>query len=341
MAKLFRKWNDLNQFHEVRKNLNYPKIWQCLKDNDSQIAFGLKIKLHGTNACVRVESDGNVVAQKRSSDVTTGHFGFASWAEEHEDYFSSLAKSDATVYVYGEWAGPGIQKGVAVSMTDRKLFYVFSYDEVYEDGRSSRFYDPKKIEEKLGVEALDDIIVVPWFQKAATIIDLTDLKDIELTMLRLNKMVEEIGEKDPLINDLFGLEGAGEGVVAYPLMGREAGIYHEDEHYFSYFNFKAKSEAHRVNKTKTAVQFDAEKFAGVQAFADFYVTENRLLQGLRESVNDELDMKRTPHFIKWVVSDIWKESSTERDANPDLDWKACSKACSTRAVLWYKKKVMG
>lgn len=339
MAKLFKKWNDLNQFHEVRKNLNYPRIWQCLKDNDSKIAFGLKVKLHGTNACVRVESDGKVVPQKRSSDVLTGHFGFAEWALGHEDYFSSLSDSQATTYVYGEWAGPGVQKGVACSMTDDKFFYVFSYDKVFDDGRTYRFYDPMLIEGLLGPKALDNMIVVPWFTGIS--IDFEDPKSIELTMLNLNKMVEAIGEKDPLINDLFGFEGAGEGVVAYPIIGKEAGTYRENEEYFSWFNFKAKSEAHRVNKTKTAVQFDAEAFASIQAFADYYVTENRLLQGLRESVSGELDMKRTPDFIKWVVSDIYKESKTEREASPDLDWKAASKACSSRAVMWYKKQVMG
>lgn len=340
MSKLFKKWNDLNQFHEVRKNLNYPRIWQALKDNDSKIAFGLKIKLHGTNACVRVEPDGKVVAQKRSSDVTEGHFGFPQWVAENESYFASLASVDSIRYIYGEWCGPGVQQGVACSQTEEKHFYVYAFDEVMEYSDDTiRWYDPADIEMYLEKTCPNRMIVIPWFKTLW--IDFEDKNQMELAMLSLNRDVEAIGEKDPLINELFGIEGAGEGLVAYPLLGRDPNIYHKDEEYFSWFNFKAKSEHHRVNKTKTAVQFDPEKFASIQAFADFYVTEQRLLQGFTEGVQGERNMSRTPDFIKWVVSDIYKESVTEREANPDLDWKALSKACSTRAVLWYKAKVQG
>jgi hypothetical protein len=338
MTKLFKKWNDLNQFHEVRKNLNYPRIWQCLKDNDFRIAFGLKIKLHGTNACVRIEPDGKVVAQKRSSDASEGHFGFAGWVADNETYFASLANVDATRYIYGEWCGPGVQQGVACSMTEDKFFYPFAIDEAIVDvDETLRYYDPQDIETMLGTNCPNNIIVVPWFKTLW--IDFEDMKQMELAMLSLNKDVEDIGEKDPFINELFGIEGPGEGLVAYPLLGRTPNVYHKDEEYFSWFNFKAKSEHHRVNKTKTAVQFDAEKFASIQAFADFYVTEPRLLQGLAEGVQNERLMSRTPDFIRWVVSDIYKESVTEREANPELDWKVLSKACSTRAVLWFKAKV--
>lgn len=348
MTKKFKKWNDLNQFHEVKRNLNYPRCYNALRDNDMKLTFGLKVKLHGTNACVRIEEDGKVVPQKRSSDigyqekmdgaVFKDNAGFARWVESNESFFGDLAKADRTRYIYGEWAGPGVQKGVACSDTENKVFYVFALDEVTESD-TIRYYEPSEIEELLGEHTPDDVVVIPWFGNID--IDFEDANETKTALLKLNKDVEKIGEVDPLIKELFDIEGNGEGLVAYPLLGREKGRYYGDEEYFSWFNFKAKSEAHRVNKTKTAVQFDPDKFANVQKFADFYVTENRLLQGLKEGVNEELDMKRTSDFIGWVVRDIYKESTSEREANPDLDWRACSKTCSSRAVMWYKKRVMG
>lgn len=339
MKKQFKKWTDLQQFHEVRKNLNYPRIWACLKENDFNITFGFKVKLHGTNAAVRIEPDGKVVAQKRSSDVSVGHFGFANWVEANEAYFANLANSSNTVYVYGEWAGPGVQNGVACSATEEKNFYPFAIDMVNEHEEVERIYDPILIEDMLSERDYipDDIIVIPWFTKIA--IDFEDANETKASIEKLNKMVEDIGDVDPLIEELFDIQGTGEGLVAYPLLGKTNGKYAADEEYFSWFNFKAKSEKHRVNNTKTAVAFDPAKFAGIQAFADAFCTEARFQQGLQEGVAEQLDMRRTGDFIKWVVSDIFKESKTEREANEELDWKACSKACSSRAVMWYKSKV--
>jgi hypothetical protein len=340
--KAFRKWNDLQQFHEVTKNLNYPRIHAKLRELDYKIPYGLKIKLHGTNACVRIEPDGKVTAQKRSSDIKVGNdnAGFAQWVSDNEYYFSKLANSLRTIYIYGEWAGPGIQNGVACNETDRKYFYVFSLD-TYEDGVFvSRIYCPDTIEKLLGPQCIDTIIVIPWHGELT--VDFVCKEETQKALSALNVMVEAVGEKDPLINDLFEIEGAGEGVVAYPKIGMNPGISYlkEDEvTYFSWFNFKAKSEAHRVNKTKTAVQFDPEKFASIQLFADAYCTEQRLLQAFTEGVEGRKDMRLTPDFIKWVVTDIYKESKTERETNPELDWKAISKACSSRAVTWYKAKV--
>jgi hypothetical protein len=337
----FKKWSSLNSFHEVIKNLNYPRIHEVLKQNNYEIEYGLKIKLHGTNACIRVESNGKVTAQKRSSDITPfkDNMGFADFVANHASYFSSLANEDTTLYIYGEWCGPGIQQGVACSLTNQKYFYVYCVDAHQYGEFSERIYCPEIIEMILGTNCIDRVLVLPWYDKIK--ISFIDKPSTEKALHELNTMVEAIGERDPFMFDLFGIDGCGEGVVAYPLLGSNAPLmYQSDDEFFSWFNFKAKSEAHRVNKTKTAVAFDPEKYASVQMFADNYCTEQRFEQAFSEAVNREKDMRRTPDFIKWVVSDIYKESETERAASPELDWKAISKACSSRAVMWYKAKVM-
>ncbi|TPK78212.1 RNA ligase family protein [Mesorhizobium sp. B2-4-17] len=80
--------------------------------------------MHGTNAAVRIDPDGTVTVQKRSSDIKpeTDNFGFASWVEANKEVFAPFP-ADETVIVYGEWAGqrgrslPLRQGGI---MTDRK-----------------------------------------------------------------------------------------------------------------------------------------------------------------------------------------------------------------------------
>jgi hypothetical protein len=336
----FKKWTELNQFHEVVKNLNYPRIHNALVENEYKIPFGLKVKLHGTNACVRIEPDGKVVAQKRSSDIIApaDNAGFRAWVESQEAYFGSLANSTCNTYVFGEWVGPGVQSGVACSELSQKFFFVFAIEYFEGENFLARVYDPNLIERSLAFPGIPDgLLVVPWHDNIT--INFLEKGQTEIALLKLNKMVEQIGECDPLIEKIFEIQGVGEGVVAYPLLGRVEGKYSQDEEYFSWFNFKAKSEAHRVNKTKKAANFDAEKYASTQLFADAYCTEQRLLQGFSEAVQGRKDMRLTPDFIRWVVNDIWKESNTEREASPELDWKACCKAISSRAVMWYKSKV--
>lgn len=352
MSKNFRKWTDLNQFHEVTRNLNYPRIHDIVVKNDYKIPYSFKIKLHGTNACVRIEQDGNVVPQKRSSDIgpvkkmdgvtkLRDNAGFAAWTKKEEGYWSTLAKSDRILYVYGEWVGNGVQSGVACSQLDTKRFFVFAIDGVKDDGNIERIVDPHVIEAILfghGKES-DTVHVIPWHSHAT--MNFMNKEATSQTIEKLNDTVEKIGELDPLMMEMFEIKGSGEGLVGYPALGENRGISYknDDLQLFSWFNFKAKSEHHRVNAHKKSVQFDPDKYANIQIFADTYCTEARFLQAFKDGVGEEKNLRRIPDFIKWVVSDIHKETTTEREANPDLDWKAISKACSTRAVSWYKDKV--
>ena len=79
-----------------------------------------KVKLHGTNAAVRIDPDGTVTCQSRNQDVApgaggTGHFGMALWVEANADAFRALRAENTlppgpgeTAILYGEncRAGP-------------------------------------------------------------------------------------------------------------------------------------------------------------------------------------------------------------------------------------------
>ena len=338
----FVKWNDLNSFHEVVKSLGHNRLHQVIVANDYRIKYGLKIKLHGTNAAVRIDPDSKVTAQKRSSDIpgNSDNAGFRAWVEANESYFSGLSKSDATIIVYGEWAGPGVQSNVAVSSIPTKHFFVFALDSHKDNGEYCRLICPDHIEAVLGLEAPDTVIVIPWHDTVT--IDFVSKTETEKTLSALNKATEEVGLVDPFIKELFDVEGHGEGFVCYPFLGSKPGVAYlgnEIEH-FSHFNFKAKSEHHRVNKTKAAVNFDPEKFANKNRFADAFCTEQRMEQGWQAFADESTvrSMKETPNFIKWVCSDVFKESETERAEN-ETPWNELSKVVAARAAIWYKQKV--
>lgn len=75
-------------------------------------------KIDGTNACVVIGQDGEVAAQSRNQLLVNGKsdaFGFALWVQRNEDRLRTLLGPG---HHFGEWWGPGIQRGYALSKED-------------------------------------------------------------------------------------------------------------------------------------------------------------------------------------------------------------------------------
>ncbi len=180
------------------------------------VTYRAKIKLHGTNAAIRVE-DGTVTGQKRTSDVFVGadNAGFAAWLEPRKEFWN-LDPEDVphTVTYFGEWAGPGVQSGDAVAQLDKKYFFIFAVkidDEM--------FVEPEQIESYLPHDAgaaLDDVIVLPWADLPAIEIDFSNPTTADARAEFMSEAAEKAGEVDPFIKDMFGVEGHGEGYVWVP-----------------------------------------------------------------------------------------------------------------------------
>lgn len=80
-------------------------------------------KIDGTNACVVVTEDGQVYGQSRNRILITDGdaFGFSLWVERNKD---RLRETLGPGYHFGEWWGPGIQRGYATSKKRLSLFNV-------------------------------------------------------------------------------------------------------------------------------------------------------------------------------------------------------------------------
>lgn len=84
-------------------------------------------KIDGTNACVIVTDDGQVLAQSRTRIITPAadNHGFAAWVEQ---WASELAADLGPGYHYGEWWGQRIQRGYGQNRKQFSLFNVLRWE---------------------------------------------------------------------------------------------------------------------------------------------------------------------------------------------------------------------
>ena len=68
------------------------------------------------------------------------------------------------------------------------------------------------------------------------------------------------------------------------------------------------------------------------------MTPARLDQAVTAACDGKYDMKLSGSFLKWINTDIKKESVAELEASK-MDWKQVAKAVSSAAITWYKGKV--
>lgn len=321
-------WPEIESLHHVVKDLRGAGVYPKVK-------YRLKIKLHGSNAGVQILPNGEVLFQSRTRLITPekDNNGFAKWADSNKDYFKSLAQDNLIVIVFGEACGKGIQKSVAISNIDKKIFAVFAVQLInLSTGTSVYEFEPEEIRKRLPDHS--DIFVLPWYRYPLTF-DFSDLDQLQQQADLVNELVAEIEKCDPWVKDVFGVEGVGEGVVAYPTPTSGTTITRME---FSERVFKAKGEKHQVVQTKKPAQLKPESAKNIQEFVNLFVTSARLEQGFSEACNNEKDMKQMGNFLKWVSQDVLKESKVELET-AKLEWKDVAKAVSNEARIWFVKEV--
>lgn len=346
MADMFNKFPSIDNFHSLRKGLTKSAYYTP----DFPIGYRGKVKLHGTNAAVTFAVDDRICAQSRSRIIAPGNdnMGFAAWVEENMDWFVSLQDLPAKhgferpMTIYGEFCGKGIMKQVAISGIDRKIFAIFAIqfgETPSEDQESttSVMVDPETIAKFLG-ETPEDIHILPWIDEVITI-NYSNVDTMQIAVDKLNTLVEEVEACDPWVKKVFDVDGIGEGLVLYPASFiQDNGLMLRNK--FSNFTFKAKGEKHQVTKSREAVQLDPDVVESISAFADKFVTEGRLEQGVREINRGqfEFEHKFIGPFIGWFSKDVHKESVTELELS-GLDWRQVNKEITRRAREWYLKKL--
>ena len=314
-------WGSIELLHNVVRTLTHlSELGRAFP----VVEYRAKVKLHGSNCAVQV-TDAGIVAQSRTALLTpeSDYKGFAAWTQAHEAYFAQLPRG---LVVFGEWCGPGVEKGMAISQVRRKVFAVFAVQVA-----GHLVYEPDAVRALVpAAGAPEDLHVLPW-EGAAITIDYGARASLDAVAAALNDRVAAVEREDPWVKQVFGISGLGEGLVFYPTRQGGGGPPADPEH-LAQLMFKAKGEKHRTAGTRTAVQVDASVVASVDELVALMVTEARLQQGV--AAVGGRDPRLTGKFLAWIAADVRKESVAELEAS-GLTWAQVDKSVQVRARAWY------
>ena len=305
----------------------------------SPVSYRGTVKLHGSNAGVCCTLAG-LTAQSRSRAITPedDNYGFAQFVatEGVSAAIRSIEASirdehdvppDATVVLYGEWIGPGIQRGVAINRLPTKQWVLFAVRVIH--GEVDRYIDAVPM---LG-DTLSELQIysIADGPRLSLTVDFADVASKTEALTRATEATNEIEEMCPWARR-FEIAGTGEGIVWCPI-GSHAGN--------SSLFFKTKGDKHKVTKSRDAKpKLDPEVLQGIDAFLEFAVTDIRLTQGLEAlaEMGHPIGMRSMGHFLKWVGLDVKRECALELEEN-DLEWKQVSKAVTQRARAFFSEAV--
>lgn len=294
------------------------------------------VKIHGTNGSMVMLEDGTIHFQskERVLDTHNDNSGFCNYMLEQPvkelfDKFIELYVEEYGVHPYfpieiaGEWAGKGIQKGVAVSEVER-FFTIFAFRVGCEEDNGGKLVGWLPIY-KFGQVSLHDSRIYNAMDFPAFKIEINTAMP-QLATERLQELTLEV-EKECPVGKYFGVTGVGEGIVWTPVdrtLVDNPGSW-----------FKVKGQKHSVSKVKTLAAVDPEKLRNIQEFVEYAVTENRLEQALQEV---GLDVSLTGKFIGWVNKDVYKEEKDVLEAN-GLTMKEVGNLLSQKAREFYFSKL--
>ena len=308
----FVKFPSIEQFRKVVKTVNDKSAFTGLDSNGDTtfdynkpkpvIKFTQTVKIHGTNAGIGLTKDGEFFQQSRNRliNVENDNAGFANWCEEsiRKPYLirflsdvlwdtTKLYKENPVVQavLFGEFAGQGIMKGVAVSSID-KSFFAFGLYYLHEDGSVTKTTNIKDFK----AESLGLYNVFMFDNKTINI-------DFNNTEEAISKIIDDtlsVEEECP-VGKYFGIEGVGEGVVLLSECGN--------------YIFKSKGEKHSVSKVKTLSPAETYDLTSIENFVSDVLTKSRLEQGIDylKEMGLDIDNTSTGEYIKWCQEDILKE----------------------------------
>lgn len=259
------------------------------------------VKLHGANCSVVLTRDGDFYPQSRENVLTeeVNCEGFYQFAMDRKNLFVSLLtgylkatpEDVEAVVLYGEWAGKGIQKKVAISQLD-PFFSVFDLrliDSTYEQGGTG-FIDTSFEKFHWPMHRLYNIHA---FKTWTIGLDVANPETIQDTL-----RTETLGvQSECPVGKALGVEGVGEGIVWTV-------VYKGKKH-----RMKVKGQKHSSTNVKELAPVDTVKVNSINEFIEYAITENRMNQGLdvmRKS-NQPITRENTNIFVKWVFADVMKE----------------------------------
>ncbi|KAJ7170666.1 hypothetical protein C8R43DRAFT_980384 [Mycena crocata] len=314
------------------------------------------VKLHGTNATIVFQQN-----NKRNPQIQSRSWVIENEKKDNFGTFALLSRAPLSslvdqilavrgkgsdfreIYIAGELAGRGVQKGVALTTLER-FFAIFN---IRVDGHWVDMRDYKSC--SLPEHRIYNCANYKTFQ-----VDIDFRQPTGAVHDLMNQYTAEVFETCPFgaaFIDEAGKQvtGRGEGIVW--TMVRSPFLDEEDDRGFDdtiLFNFKTKgerfstvSQGPKERKTTGSAATDA----AVQ-FADYALAERRFEQGIEYLEGEQArqgkpiagyDIKLTGAFIKWVSDDAIKEERNEMD-RLGVPEREARRELGARAKHWYARK---
>lgn len=341
MSKKLIEYGKTPQFRDVIHNVvRSTRFVELDKDGEPvydetktlpTITFKGTIKLHGTNLGICYNDKEGIYYQSRNGIKSNGHFGSVDYLKLHEEeiikLFKLIAKekdidtSKQTITVYAEYAGEGIQTGVAISELP-KMPYIFAV-KISPCCNGSQFepYYLKDISFIPPTSVYRNIFYYKTFK-----IDI-DFNNPGLSSELIEKYTLEVEDECPVAK-AYDKEGIGEGIV---WIG-----FHQGNRYI----FKSKGEKHnngKRSKKQSVAPIDPDMLKSVNEAVNKYVTDSRIKQAVQEQ---EIDWNRrhTGNVINWVKNDIMREEHLSLKENK-IDTGLFVKELSTKIRAEFFKKI--
>lgn len=268
------------------------------------------VKTHGSQGAVSYNNinTNDLYPQSRTRIITVqkDNAGFALFVKQKESEFNNLFKyisfknkintTQNTITIFGEWIGPGIQKGMGINKLKERSFIIFAVKvKPLDKEQISYWLDEKYIKsEDKRIYNIND------FSKYSLQIDFNKPNLIKKEM---DDLMLDIEEECPVAKQ-FGFKGIGEGFVAR--------FEYENDRYY----FKHKGEKHQRRTKKIKIPKNKPSSEEIEKIFDLVVSlcnSGRLQQQYDLvlnilSTNPVQDpITKTGDFIKAMIKDIFDE----------------------------------
>jgi len=305
----FKKYSSLDNIRKSSEVLVHDVV--CLE------------KIHGSNLSARWTEEEDLVLHGRNRLVYfngektkfDGH-GFSDWMLE-DNRWEGLKKYPGYIY-YGEFMGPGIQKGI--TYCDHKDWRVF--DIRHPDGYFVNW------------DNVEVMCIIAGF-KTVPVLYKGKIDSID----QLNDFVNRNSET-AILNGVNLKENLAEGIVVKPYnevrdkRGNRIIVKYKSEKW-------QESNSSRVKKQLSPE--DVELHTKCREFAEQVCTPGRLatiVEHITRDGNTEISMKRTGDFLKEFVKDVMEEYSEMYSSLDRKEANQYNKTVSGYASNLWKKYVM-
>lgn len=352
---------DLTASNSCTINLNNVKQINNVIDNQttletshvSCIRYRPKIKFHGSNAGILMENN-QFLVQSRNIFIKD-RVNFGSFAHKHCEYFSSLKLHHVKkMVIFGEYCGPRVQKGVALSLLPHDIFAVFA---IWIDNQL--VIEPDEIilimTKQNTIHMPERVHVLPWYMDSLDIdFDVTKTYQNDI-ITKIDDEINRIDQSDPWVKQTFDIDGIGEGLVFYPLTNvktinisilSDNLIFNTiDVKYFTDNAFKCKGKHHQEIKSNSSMRMPTvDPKNKLNTLVNIICPAHRMEKVYDECTekygddDDNHNVVSIATFMRTLSENIQRECTFVLEAH-DVKWNMIKKPLNNVAVDWYRHHV--